>query len=66
MVPVAVTQAEGKQPSGGAAGQQPELGPSEKGGGGLRPKGETSRLQEADPAGPEGGEALPMRAGRIH
>lgn len=66
MVSVAATQAEGKRPAGGAAGQQPEPGPSEEGGGGLGPQGEARRLQEADPAGPERGEAHPIRVGRVH
>lgn len=66
VVSVAVAQAEGKQPAGGGAGQEPEPGPSEEGGGGLGPQGEAGRLQEADPAGPEGGEAHPIGAGCAH
>lgn len=62
MVSFAVTQAEGKRPAGGAASQQPEPGPSEEGGGGIGPQREASRLQEADPAGPEGGEAISITA----
>lgn len=57
---VTLTQTEGKRSSGSGASAEAQPRPSEERGRHLRPQRQAGRLQEADPAGPEGGKQVSM------
>lgn len=57
---VTLTQTEGKRSSGSGASAETEPRPSEERGRHLGPQRQAGRLQEADPAGPEGGKQVSM------
>lgn len=57
---VTLTQTEGKRSSGSRASAEAQPRPSEERGRHLGPQRQAGRLQEADPAGPEGGKQVNM------